>query len=348
MLEPKKIPGFSRYGITEDGVLVNLETNKCLRTTRNHRGYHTTILVDDTGRRRGMKRHRLVAMAHLKWPDANIDEYVVNHKDSTPGNDWKDNLEWCTQKRNVEHWKENGVKKKTVKLEVLDSFLKTTVRYDSIGQCSKDLGIERYSIQLRLDKGPEYCWPEGKRYRYGHSDETWPTVKKLDYGRSREVALKSLKTGEVFLFNSLSETLSLIGYKLSAVWQWASDPKQPVIPGLFLIQFAEDLKPWRVVNDPYGELQDGMRNKVVFVFDSDWKNPIWYGSARLCAELNGLKTTALNYRLKSKGSKIYSDGKRYCYYDDLTADQKKIIRYKVPQEGCVQRPSKATASNGAK
>lgn len=343
MLELKKIPGFSRYGISEDGVLVNLETTLRLRTTRNPRGYHTTILVDDSGKRRGVKRHRLVALAHLEWPSGNIDEYVVNHKDSTPGNDWKDNLEWCTQKKNVEHWKKFGAKKKRAKLEVLDIFFRTIARYDSIGQCSKDLGIERYSIQLRLDKGPEYSWPEGKRYRYDHSEDKWPAVKKLDYGRSREVALKSLKTGEILLFNSLTETLPLIGYKLSAVWQWANNPRQPVIPGLFQIQFADDIKPWRPVNDLFGELQDGMRNKVVLVYDAMWENPIWFASARVCARLNDLKSTALNYRLKSKGSVVYSDGKRYCYYDDLTTAQKKAIRYEVPPEGCVQRPSKATA-----
>lgn len=340
--EVKRIPGYSRYGITSDGDLFNLLNGSLLKTTKNPRGYHTTILVNDNGKRKGVKRHRLVALAHLEWPSEDIEKFVVNHKDSTPGNDWKDNLEWCTQKRNVEHSIEQGAVKKSIMVEVLDEYHGDIKRYSSIAQCSKDIGLERYSIQLRVDRGAEYVWPEGKRYRAGNSYDPWPETKKLDYGRAREVVMKNLRTDVVFLFGALSDTLPHIGYKLAAVWKWASDPNQPVIPRLFQIQFADDMKPWREVKDVFEELQDGMRNKVVFMFDENWEDPIWYESAAACAELNRLKPTALNYRLKSKGLTVYSDGKRYCYYDDLTTVQKKTIRYEVPKEGCVQRPSKAT------
>lgn len=342
MIELKQIPGFSRYGISEDGRLFNLQTNEELRTTRNSRGYHVTALVNDSGKRKGVKRHRLVALAHLKWPADNVDGYVVNHLDSTPGNDWKSNLEWCTQKRNVEHWVKSGGKRISTLVEVFDTADGEVTRYKSVAECSKALGIERYSIQLRLERGSEFIWPEGMRYRVGHSEEPWLPVKKLDYGRSREVVLRNLNNGQVLLFDKLSDVLHLVGYKLGAVWKWANDPNQPVIPGLYQIQFAEGFRPWREVKDVFKELQDGMRNKVVFRFDADWKSPIWYESARVCADLNGLKTTALNYRLKAKGQIVYSDGYRYCYYDDLSTVQKKTIRYEIPLEGRVQRPSKAT------
>lgn len=342
MSDVKQIPGFSRYGITSDARLFNLETGEELKTSRNSRGYYTTILVDDFGYRKGVKRHRLVGLAHLEHPEGNIEDFVINHKDSTPGNDWKDNLEWCTQKWNVEHWQENGKKKVSIPVEVLDVETGESTFFESIGACSRTMGIERYSIHLRLERGPEYIWPEGKRYRVVTDEVDWPPVKKLAYGRSREVLVKDLKTDTVFIFNKLSDSLSLIGYKLAAVWKWANDYRQPVVPGLFQIQFADTALPWRKVNDVFEELQDGMHLKVVFRFDSDWGNPIWYESARACGKLNDLAATALNYRLKSRGQKVFSDGKRYCYYSDLSEFQKKTIRYEIPPEGRVQRPSKAT------
>lgn len=44
--------------------------------------------------------HRLVAMAFIINPN-NYD--VVNHKDENPSNNKVDNLEWCTQKYNMNY-----------------------------------------------------------------------------------------------------------------------------------------------------------------------------------------------------------------------------------------------------
>lgn len=339
----KRIPGYSRYGITDDGKIFNLVTGKRLRTSADLRGYHRTVLVNDEGIRKTVKRHRLVALAHLEWPEGNIEDFVVNHKDSTPGNDWADNLEWCTQRENVLHGIASGTERRIIPLEVLDVNTGKLTRYNSIAECSKDVGIDRYAIHLRLERGPEFIWPEGRRYREGHSDAPWPEVKELDYGRSREVILRDLRRDKQIIFEKLSDALPIIGCAMSTVWHWANDPAQPVIPGLYQIQFLDSVKPWREVEDFFEELQKTTGKKVTFVFDEDWGNPVWYASANDCAAANGLKPTALNYRLKSKGQKVFSDGKRYCYYDDLSEVQKKTIRYEVPQEGCVQRPSKATS-----
>jgi len=276
-------------------------------------------------------------------PDGNLADYVINHKDAIPGNDTVSNLEWCTQQENVIHGQKYGNKKVSIALQVMDVKTGVVEDFSSVGSCSKSIGLERYSIRLRLEKGPEFVWPEGKRYRKYAGQEEWPVVSKLDFGRSREVLVRSLRDRSVTYFEKLSDVLHLIGYKLPAVWKWTNDKRQIVVPGLYQIQFANNAEPWREVEDVFEELQDGMRCKIVLEFDEDWGNAVWYESARACGSLNGLKATTMNYRLKSMGQKVFSDGKRYCYYDDLTEDQKKIIRYEIPPEGRVQRPSKATA-----
>jgi hypothetical protein len=268
---------------------------------------------------------------------------VVNHKDHIPGNDHKDNLEWCTQKENVEHWLVGGKDKTSVPVEVLDVDTGIVTQYESIGACSKALGINRYSIHGRLERGASCVWPEGKRYRTGNTDGAWPAVDDTTVGRSRLVLLRDLKTDTVVVFNKLTDVLPYVGYKLSTVWHWANDYRQPVIPGLYQIQFSDNAVPWREIEDVFEELEQGARCKVVVRFDANWEDPVWYESATICGVLNDLKSTAINYRLKSKGNNVFSDGKRYCYYSDLPEDQKKTIRYEIPPEGRVQRPSKATA-----
>lgn len=50
--------------------------------------------------KRPYKVHRLVAMAFIPKPN---NKNIINHKDFNPLNNKVENLEWCTQKENVEH-----------------------------------------------------------------------------------------------------------------------------------------------------------------------------------------------------------------------------------------------------
>ena len=347
MLNMKPIPGFSRYAVTTDARIFNLITRKELRTSRDVRGYRQTILVNDLGQRESIKRHRAVALAHLETPPGDLTTWVVNHKDHTPGNDWKNNLEWCTQQENVAHWWAQGKARPSISVDVLNVESGVVSTYASVGECARAVGVNRYSIQGRLDRGSECIWPEGNRYRVSGNPDNWPSAKPIPASRARAVLLRDLRTNTTVVYAKLTDVLPLVGYKLAAVWKWANDHSQPVIPGLYQIQFSNRAVPWREPEDVFEELQDGMWNKVVVRLDGGWESPVWYESAVICGTLNGIKPTALSYRLKFKGQKVFSDGKRYCYYSDLPEDQKKTIRYEIPPEGRVQRPSKATARQRA-
>jgi hypothetical protein len=73
-----------------------------------NKGYMT--LAIRIGKSRSMVQvHRLVAMAFIPNPE---NKPNINHKDNNPGNNTVQNLEWCTQKENVDHAIRIGVYKK--------------------------------------------------------------------------------------------------------------------------------------------------------------------------------------------------------------------------------------------
>lgn len=316
----KPIPGFSKYGITQCARLFNLKTNRELRTYSNKR-YQQVALVNDSGKRQFVSRHRLVALTHLPPPD-NPEQTSVNHIDHTPGNDHVSNLEWCTQKENLQHAAAAGrLSSAPIPCESLDKN-GVVVKYHSINECATDNSVHRETMLNRVLRGDDWIWPCGKRFRFGHSDTPWSTVIKYAEGGPRMVAVRDLITNQITTYSQLQYVIPLLGYGLPAISGWVNNRDQAVLPGLYQVQFIDELKPWRHVEDIFGELELYTHRKVVVRFDSDWSNPVVYESARICGYHNNIKVSTLTHRLKRKGQRVWSDKYRYAYYSDLNETQK--------------------------
>lgn len=78
-----------------------------LKASINSAGYLVVCLCKD-GKLTMKRVHRLVAEAFLP---ADKDRLYVNHKDGNPLNNHISNLEWCTQKENVQHAYDTGLRK---------------------------------------------------------------------------------------------------------------------------------------------------------------------------------------------------------------------------------------------
>lgn len=105
----------NKYLISTHGVVINIKTNKIMKTYFDNDCHEKITLVTETKHptKRGNKSkhyfvHRLMAWEFLGPP---IDEYhnIVNHKNGIPCCNFIDNLEWCTVLENTNHSKVNNL-----------------------------------------------------------------------------------------------------------------------------------------------------------------------------------------------------------------------------------------------
>ena len=117
--ERHDIPGYEGlYQVTADGNVVSImfrnnrikkEQYRVLKPFDNGRGY-LTVNLRKNGVRKPHYVHRIVADVFISNPDG---YKVVNHKDGDTHNNAVENLEWCTQKYNVNYSKEKMRKPKS-------------------------------------------------------------------------------------------------------------------------------------------------------------------------------------------------------------------------------------------
>jgi hypothetical protein len=90
-------PPFSRYSISDNGKLKNNNTSYIFNNQNVSLGYVRISLIDDYGKQRYKFMHNLVAETFL----VKKDNCVVNHKDENKQNNCVGNLEYVTQKQNI-------------------------------------------------------------------------------------------------------------------------------------------------------------------------------------------------------------------------------------------------------
>lgn len=99
MIEWRRIPGFTKYKVSDDGRVWSSHVDKELAQFQDKKGY---IIVRLVSNKKGYMRraHRLVAMAFLSCDNSNL---LVNHIDGNKQNNHLSNLEWVTAQQNAIH-----------------------------------------------------------------------------------------------------------------------------------------------------------------------------------------------------------------------------------------------------
>ncbi len=101
-----KIKGFDkRYSCDENGFIYSENYKNSGKTVKmrpalDSKGYLRTMLLDENGKYRTIKVHRIIASAFI---DNKNCLPQVNHKNGIKTDNRAENLEWCTNKENVIH-----------------------------------------------------------------------------------------------------------------------------------------------------------------------------------------------------------------------------------------------------
>lgn len=114
---------------------------RVFKTIKGSRGYIQVALTKN-GKGKTFNVHRLVAETFLPNP---LKLTQVNHIDGDKTNNNISNLEWCTQKENINHAYGTGLIK-VKKVIQYDKNLKVVSRYNSTKEASKKTRIDRSSI----------------------------------------------------------------------------------------------------------------------------------------------------------------------------------------------------------
>lgn len=135
--EWRVIPLFDNYEASNTGKVRNRLTKQILKPNTNSKGYRHVVLYKGSRKNKHMVGvHRAVAMAWLPTNDLSL---TVNHIDEDKNNNNVNNLEWMSNKDNIQY--SQGYKVKCIE---------TNKVYFSISEASRDTGIACATIRRNL------------------------------------------------------------------------------------------------------------------------------------------------------------------------------------------------------
>lgn len=300
------LEGFSKYGVASDGQVYNLETKTWIGNSPRP-GYKTIHMRHDNGELVTTGRHRLVALLYCEKKDPSFN--VVNHKNGIKGDDHPDNLEWTSYKGNAEHAGEMGLTEKCKPVSVRDPLTNEVFDYPSATEAARQLGLTKDTVLWRVKKGSDRVYPDGLQYRF-RTDEPWSDVSTNQFGRSKAIAVMNIHNRHVRFYDKQSDFATESGLSLAAV-NVAAKSNQKILANTYIVKLLNDQTPWRDIEDP---LKERLGSRPVEVIDDLTEQSVVYPSAIAAANATGLKPNTLHERLKSNGTKAYSDGLRFKYY----------------------------------
>ena len=149
-----------RYSVDEYGSVFDKYKNKYIKHFNNGFGYEY-VMLSLNGKYKQYKVHRLVAQAFIPNPE---NKPFVNHIDCDRSNNYYKNLEWCTQKENINYAQRvnSSFNDRNKKVEQYDKENNLINTYESISEASRKTGITitsiSYSANGKRKTGGGFIW----------------------------------------------------------------------------------------------------------------------------------------------------------------------------------------------
>ena len=231
--------GFSYY-VTKFGEVWNTETMTKVKGGIDRDGYRQVNL----GSAPNVKVHRLVARHFVRVSKDLIDQrlskenLVVNHLDGNKLNNRWNNLEWTTQKGNIEHASSTGLMHTVIDDQLLEHVFKRLQEGWPDIDISRETGIPANTVsgirhrtrpRYRTDK---YTWPKhsGNRLdrdtiRSIYDDFTYTDMKNCEIARKYNVSDKTISALRVGRYHSNLACEYVTSKGLDSYWKGFRHPK---------------------------------------------------------------------------------------------------------------------------
>lgn len=176
-MNKKRIDGFERYFIQEDGQVFDSKYNRIVSTWVDTVGYRQCYLYDETGKKHSKRIHRLIAIAFVPNPKNNPQ---VNHIDGNKLNNSIDNLEWVTNKENTQHGYDNHLYKFKSRKHKINVYTKENhefvKQFASIRSMCEELDINRKTVTMILKKEK---MSNNYKYDFEYAEENPETIQRV-------------------------------------------------------------------------------------------------------------------------------------------------------------------------
>lgn len=166
------IPGYTRYGITLDGRVMNYQTREFLSPYEDGSGYWMYGITPDVGKRTIVGMHRLLALAYLPYT-SNVCKQDVNHIDGIKSHNDLKNLEWATRKRNCDHAYSTGLRSDNCEILVRNAFTGFEKEYYSLEEAARRLELDGETIRLRVQSDGQKVYAPGLQFKRKNSSTPW-------------------------------------------------------------------------------------------------------------------------------------------------------------------------------
>ena len=129
------IKNFDNYLINKDGVIIRKKDNLIIIHTYTKDKYHSVKLINNNGKRKTLRVHRLVALTFIDNPN-NLPE--VNHKDGNKEHNFVNNLEWISSSNNQKHAYKNNLRKPS-NVDYQEKDIHQICKYIVLGYSTKEI-----------------------------------------------------------------------------------------------------------------------------------------------------------------------------------------------------------------